>query len=102
MLKLEIFLNTSCNYLLAFSEDVEARMLKNIGVLTLVLANDSIPLSCNFCGKFFFLLGFSRISTYVVGVIASSGTVLSAGYSIYLYNKFFLVCPLNFFVTLEI
>ena len=44
-------------------------------MLTLVLANASIPLSCNFVGEFFSLLGVFEYS-YVVGVIASFGTVL--------------------------
>ena len=55
-------------------------------MLTLVLANASLPLSCNFVGEFFSLLAAFEYS-YVVGVLASLGTVLSAGYSIYLYNR---------------
>ncbi|CAI7991076.1 NADH-ubiquinone oxidoreductase chain 4 [Geodia barretti] len=48
-------------------------------MLALVLANASIPLSCNFVGEFFSLLPAFEYS-YVVGVLASLGTVLSAGY----------------------
>ena len=55
-------------------------------MLTLVLANASLPLSCNFVGEFFSLLAAFEYS-YVAGVLASFGTVLSAGYSIYLYNR---------------
>jgi NADH-ubiquinone oxidoreductase chain 4 len=55
-------------------------------MLTLVLANASLPLSCNFVGEFFSLLAAFEYS-YVVGVLASFGTVLSAAYSIYLYNR---------------
>jgi len=64
-------------------------------MLTLVLANASIPLSCNFVGEFFSLLGAFEYS-YVVGVIASFGTVLSAGYSIYLYNRVCFGLPSKF------
>ena len=65
-------------------------------MLTLMLANDSIPLSCNFVGEFFHYWGFSSIRSYVVGVIASFGTVLSAAYSIYLYNRVCFGLPSKF------
>ena len=55
-------------------------------MLTLVLANASIPLSCNFVGEFLSLLAAFEYS-FLVGVLASLGMVLSAGYSIYLYNR---------------
>ena len=55
-------------------------------MLTLVLANASIPLSCNFVGEFLSLLAAFEYS-FVSGILASLGMVLSAGYSIYLYNR---------------
>lgn len=55
-------------------------------MLALVLANASIPLSCNFMGEFLSLLAAFEYS-YLAGVLASLGTVLSASYSIYLYNR---------------
>ena len=64
-------------------------------MLTLVLANASIPLSCNFVGEFISLLAAFEYS-FVVGVLASFGMVLSAGYSIYLYNRVFFGTPSNF------
>ena len=60
--------------------------LFGILMLLLVLANASIPLSCNFIGEFISLLAAFEYS-YYVGVLASLGMVLSAGYSIYLYNR---------------
>nr|ATI10790.1 NADH dehydrogenase subunit 4 [Plenaster craigi] len=55
-------------------------------MLSLILANASIPLSCNFIGEFLSLLAAFEYSI-VVGVLASFGMVLSAAYSIYLYNR---------------
>lgn len=55
-------------------------------LLVLVLANASIPLSCNFIGEFLSLLAAFEYSI-VAGVLASVGMVLSAGYSIYMYNR---------------
>nr|CAD1874631.1 nad4 [Tethya wilhelma] len=55
-------------------------------MLVLVLANASIPLSCNFIGEFLSLLAAFEYS-FIVGVLASLGMVLSAGYSMYLYNR---------------
>lgn len=55
-------------------------------MLILMLANASIPLSCNFVGEFLSLLAAFEYSI-IVGVLASLGIVLSAGYSIYLYNR---------------
>ena len=54
--------------------------------LVLVLANASVPLSCNFVGEFLSLLAALECS-FLVGVLASSGVVFSAGYSIYMYNR---------------
>ena len=55
-------------------------------LLILVLANASIPLSCNFIGEFLSLLATFEYS-FMAGVFASGGIVLSAGYSIYMYNR---------------
>lgn len=55
-------------------------------MLALVLANASIPLSCNFMGELLSLLAAFEYS-YLAGALASLGTVLSASYSIYLYNR---------------
>ena len=60
--------------------------LYGILLLVLVLANASIPLSCNFVGEFLSLLAAFEYS-FIVGGLASLGMVLSAGYSIYLYNR---------------
>jgi NADH-ubiquinone oxidoreductase chain 4 len=60
--------------------------LYGILMLTLVLANASIPLSCNFIGEFISLLAAFEYS-FIVGLLASLGMVLSAAYSIYLYNR---------------
>ena len=54
--------------------------------LLFILINIGIPLSCNFIGEFLSLLAAFEYS-YLVGVLASSGIVLSAAYSIYLYNR---------------
>lgn len=55
-------------------------------MLALVLANASIPLSSNFVGEFLSLMAAFRYSN-IGGLIASLGMVLSAAYSIYLYNR---------------
>lgn len=55
-------------------------------MLALILANASIPLSCNFIGEFLSILAAFEYS-FIVGALASLGMVLSAGYSIYLYNR---------------
>lgn len=55
-------------------------------LLVLLLANASIPLSCNFVGEFMSLLAAWEYSFIVAG-LASLGVVLSAAYSIYLYNR---------------
>ena len=58
------------------------------GVLlfVLVLANASIPLSCSFIGEFYSLLAAFEYSL-IAGALASTGIVISAGYSIYVYNR---------------
>ena len=55
-------------------------------LLILVLANASIPLSSNFIGEFLCLLAAFEYSV-LAGAAASLGVALSAGYSIYLYNR---------------
>ena len=64
-------------------------------MLVLVLANASIPLSCNFVGEFFSLLAAFEYS-YVVGGLASLGVVLSASYLIHLYNRICFGFPSKF------
>ena len=54
--------------------------------LIFILVNIGIPLSCNFIGEFLSLLAAFEYS-YIVGVLASLGVVLSAAYSMYLYNR---------------
>lgn len=67
------------------------------GIITflLILANISVPLSCNFIGEFLLLLAAFEYS-YVVGGLAATGIVLSAGYSIYLYNRICFGVPSNY------
>lgn len=60
--------------------------LFSILFLIFILVNIGIPLSCNFIGEFLSLLAAFEYS-YIVGVLASSGMVLSAAYSMYLYNR---------------
>nr|YP_004123488.1 NADH dehydrogenase subunit 4 [Halisarca harmelini]ADT81739.1 NADH dehydrogenase subunit 4 [Halisarca harmelini] len=55
-------------------------------MLLFILANIGIPLSCNFVGEFLSLFSAFEYS-FVVGVLASLGMVLSGGYSMYLYNR---------------
>ncbi len=64
-------------------------------MLLLVLANSSIPLSCNFVGEFFSLIAAFDYSN-LVGVLASLGIILSASYSIYLYNRVCFGMPSNY------
>ena len=52
----------------------------------LCLGNSSVPLTLNFIGEFLFLYGiFERLP--LMGVLAASSIVLSAAYSIYLFNR---------------
>jgi len=60
--------------------------LFSVLLLILFLANASIPLSCNFIGEFLSLLAAFEYS-FFAGLLASAGMVLSAGYSIYAYNR---------------
>lgn len=55
-------------------------------LLILVLANASIPLSCNFIGEFYSLLAAFEYSV-ITGVFAAGGMVLSAAYSLYMFNR---------------
>lgn len=50
------------------------------------LANIAVPLSCNFIGEFVSLLATFEINPLVT-VLASSGMILSACYSLFLYNR---------------
>lgn len=70
--------------------------LFGILLLILVLANASIPLSCNFIGEFLSILVAFEYS-FVVGLLASTGVVLSAGYSIYMYNRICFGMPSRYF-----
>lgn len=60
--------------------------LFSILFLIFILVNIGIPLSCNFIGEFLSLLAAFEYS-YIVGALASLGMVLSAAYSMYLYNR---------------
>ena len=55
-------------------------------MLILSLTNMGIPLSCNFVGEFFSLLAAVEYNLGL-GVLATSGMVWSAAYSLYLYNR---------------
>jgi NADH-ubiquinone oxidoreductase chain 4 len=48
--------------------------------------NAAVPLSANWAGEFMTLTGIFQQNP-IVGLLASSGIVLSAGYSIWLYNR---------------
>lgn len=52
----------------------------------LILANASIPLSCGFIGEFYSLWAAFEYS-FIAGALASTGIVISAGYSVYMYNR---------------
>lgn len=54
--------------------------------LIFILVNTGVPLSCNFIGEFFSLMAAFEYS-YIVGGLISLSIVLSATYSIYLYNR---------------
>lgn len=60
--------------------------LFSLFLLILVLANASIPLSCNFIGEFYSLLAAFEYSV-ITGVFAAGGMVLSAAYSLYMFNR---------------
>lgn len=55
-------------------------------LLVLILANISIPLSCNFIGEFYSLLAAFEFSM-ITGVFASGGIVLAVSYSLYVFNR---------------
>ena len=55
-------------------------------MMVLSLSNMGIPLSCNFVGEFFSLLAAVEYN-FGLGVLATSGMVWSAAYSLYLYNR---------------
>jgi NADH-ubiquinone oxidoreductase chain 4 len=60
--------------------------LLSILFLILILANCGAPLTLNFVGEFMSLYGtFERLP--LMGVFASSSIILSAAYSIYLFNR---------------
>jgi NADH-ubiquinone oxidoreductase chain 4 len=50
------------------------------------LANIAVPLSCNFIGEFVSLLATFESNPFIA-VLASSGMILSACYSLFLYNR---------------
>jgi len=50
------------------------------------LANIAVPLSCNFVGEFLSLLATFNANAFI-GILASSGMVLSACYALFLYNR---------------
>lgn len=55
-------------------------------MLVLTLTNMGIPLSCNFVAEFFSLLAAFEYNLGI-GILAASGMVWSAAYSLYLYNR---------------
>lgn len=54
--------------------------------LFFTLANIAVPLSCNFVGEFLCLLAIFEVNT-TVAILASLGIILSACYSLFLYNR---------------
>ena len=54
--------------------------------LFFTLANIAVPLSCNFIGEFLSLLATFNYNAFI-GILASSGMVLSACYALFLYNR---------------
>jgi len=50
------------------------------------LANIAVPLSCNFVGEFLSLLATFEHNP-LIAILASSGIILSACYSLFLYNR---------------
>lgn len=50
------------------------------------LANIAVPLSCNFIGEFLCLLATFNVNSFIA-IIASFGIVLSAAYSLFLFNR---------------
>lgn len=54
--------------------------------LFLTLANIGFPLTCNFIGEFTTLVSTLITNTFI-GILASSGMVLSAAYALFLFNR---------------
>ncbi len=54
--------------------------------LFFTLANIAVPLSCNFIGEFLCLLATSNFNSFIA-ILASLGIVLSAAYSLFLFNR---------------
>lgn len=54
--------------------------------LFFTLANIAIPLSCNFIGEFLCLLATFHFNSFIA-ILASLGIVLSAAYSLFLFNR---------------
>jgi len=54
--------------------------------LLFTLGNIAVPLSCNFIGEFLSLMTVYSIDPFI-GILASSGMVLSACYALFLYNR---------------
>ena len=50
------------------------------------LANIAVPLSCNFIGEFLCLLAAFQVNPFIT-LLACGGIVLSAAYSLFLYNR---------------
>jgi proton-translocating NADH-quinone oxidoreductase chain M len=50
------------------------------------LANIAVPLSCNFIGEFLCLLATFQVNSFVA-LLATFGIVLSAAYSLFLFNR---------------
>jgi len=65
--------------------------------LYFTLANIAVPLSCNFIGEFISLLATFETNTFIA-ILGSTGMVLSACYSLFLYNR---VCFGRFSVYLR-
>ena len=63
------------------------------------LANIALPLSCNFIGEFYALIAAFKLSK-LLGALASTGIILSAAYSLLLFNKicFGSPSPYNYFI----
>jgi len=54
--------------------------------LFLTLANIGFPLTCNFIGEFTTLISTLFTNTFI-GILASSGMILSAAYALFLFNR---------------
>jgi NADH-ubiquinone oxidoreductase chain 4 len=65
--------------------------------LVFTLANIAVPLSCNFVGEFLSLLAVFQVNP-LIGLLSSTGIVLSAAYALFLYNR---VCFGEMFLYLQ-